>query len=1029
MLRAPLYLRDIVAKFVRTGSGAAMRASSIVPLCVSAFSCLAPGAAAAPADPEVLPFEASAPDRAWRAHNSRVTVAKDGAGGAVWRWEIPGAQEATLWVDEDAPFHDAMGGYQRFLYEIRFAEGQIDWLFPRAAGLLPPPDHVLPAEWNMFYFTSPHQTWISVQQVFRDPSWNPGSLNFPEGAVKDRARFLGFTCLPRTSTCAIELRRCRLVRDRIRVQRPYLTDPPGWPLPEADRDGGTRRRTAFFVKSVFDKPVRVTTAVRSRHEWFEVRAEPAEASLAPGQTARIDVVTALGAAARGRVPPMAEETAVVEFIPDGHDEAAYRAETFCAAPFPPGFRRQAVLSASEVADLRAAGAKAVDAAADFWMRVPLAGETDIPGYVGMRILGVPHVCPTCKKERFTLSSRWREVRCADRSCGHAEVGTPEADAQWVATWSSIHGAGPSPAALGRAYLATGDEKYARKAIELLTLLGRRYGRLPWHHGRHPQGSDYGEPPGAEAWANGASARWGFTPTYGTSFMTQGLAEMHDLVAESPSWTAEERRLVHEGFWVPVVVELTKIVPGISNMNDIINRDLVLAGCATGDAAMLYRGAYSHTGVTARLRDIAPDGFSAEGAALNYHFAGMREWLPALALLSNAGAPLGEARGRALAALHMPLRRAALNGIAYCTGNSGIAWHGVDPGHEAFDLAEKVFSPEEWPRKRGYSKEPALFPDAGWAVLRAGDTAETQIVVNLDYGRSHFHGDLDRMNLGLQAFGVPLSADPGSSYNFNSGAKDGPAAGSIDGPFVHNTVVVDAKNQLLGAGRLVSWQTGPRAQAVCAEVTGIYPGVTWRRAAVLVRGALVVVDDLRADEAHRYEAAWHHMGAFAAAEGCRFADLAAPLGSGLRRAEGGGASAITLRASADESAAQAGAYAKLLSPRAVEGAPVVVEWEREGVRLRLWQPAAPGRLAYDAVTGICWGDQVGAPVHGLYARQEGKTARFVAVFEPYRTDRVVKAVESSEDAGKTAVALTFTDGQAFRVVFDASAEGDAAVGVR
>lgn len=968
---------------------------------LTGLSFLALRAAAAPAIPDAIRFEEAPPDTVWRAHGGRVTAAKDDAGGVVWRWEIAGGQEATLWVSEDAPFHAVLNAYPRFLYEIRFAEGQIDWLFPRAAGLMPPPDDALPAEWNQFYFTTPHQVWIPVQQVMADPSWNPGALKLAEGAVKDRARFLGFTCLPKTSPCAIELRRCRLVRDRVRVQRSYLTDPPGWPLIEEAAGGGMRYRTPFFVKNVSERPVKVAAAVRSAPAGFEVRAEPAEAEIGPARTARFDAVAALPVERRGRGAASSLESAVVDFVPDGDAALAYRAETFCADPFPPGFRRQVVLSAAQVAELRAA--KPADPAIGFWMGVPLADETAIPGYVGMRILGVPYRCPKCRQENLVLSSRWREVRCPARSCGHTEAGTAEADAHWVASWASIHGAGPSPVALGRAYLAAGDETYARKAIDLLTLLARHYGKLPWHHGRHPKGSDYGEPPGPEAWANGASARWGFTPTYGTSFMTQGLAELHNLVCESPSWTDEERRLVHDAFWVPVAMELTKIVPGLSNMNDIINRDLILAGYATGDANLLGRGAVFHTGVLARLRDISPDGFSGEGAPLNYHYAGMREWLPALGLLVNGGAPLGDIRGRALAALRMPLLRAGLNGLTYCTGNSGIAWHGVDRDHESYLLAEQIFSPQEWPRKREFGRDPVLFPDAGWAVLRAGDTVETQVLVNVDYGRSHFHGDLDRMNVGLQAFGVPLSADPGSAYNFNSGAKDGPAAGSIDGPFVHNTVVVDAKNQLLGAGRLVSWQTGPSVQAVGAEIAGIYPGVTWRRSVALARGVVVVVDDLRSDRAHRYELAWHHMGAFAPAEGCRLADLRAPLGEG--------------------------AYAKLLNPRRVEGATVAVEWENGGSRVRLWQPPSQDALAYVATTGICWDDLTGAPVQGLYARREGKVARFVTVLEPYRTNRVVKAVGSSEDAGKTAVALTFTDGQALRIVFDASAEGDGAVEAR
>src|SRR5204862_6356382 len=169
------------------------------------------------------------------------------------------------------------------------------------------------------------------------------------------------------------------------------------------------------------------------------------------------------------------------------------------------------------------------------------------------------------------------------------------------------------------------------------------------------------PASPEAMTNGASARWGNAPSYGTNFMVQGLAMMHNMVAESPTWTDATRKSVHEGFWVPVATELMKITPGISNMNDIINRDLILAGFATGDANMIYRGTLYPTGLVGRMHDISPDGFSDEGSALNYHLAAMREWLPSIGLVSNSGLPFAGITDRAAAALKMSLARASLNG--------------------------------------------------------------------------------------------------------------------------------------------------------------------------------------------------------------------------------------------------------------------------------------------------------------------------------------------------------------------------------
>src|SRR5439155_15933414 len=169
-------------------------------------------------------------------------------------------------------------------------------------------------------------------------------------------------------------------------------------------------------------------------------------------------------------------------------------------------------------------------------------------------------------------------------------------------------------------------------------------------------------------------------------MVQGLATMHNMVVDSPSWTDADRAAVHDHFWVPVVTEMIKITPGISNMNDIINRDLILAGFSTGDANMLYRGILHPMGIASRMKDIEPDGFSDEGSALNYHLAAMNEWFPSIKLLSTSGLSFGNISERAIAALKMPLLRADLTGLAYCTGNSGTAYFGVSLDHPNFLLA-------------------------------------------------------------------------------------------------------------------------------------------------------------------------------------------------------------------------------------------------------------------------------------------------------------------------------------------------------
>ena len=74
----------------------------------------------------------------------------------------------------------------------------------------------------------------------------------PNDVQMDRQRMLGFACLPKTQSCVVELKNVRLVSDRIRVNKPYLTRPIGWPV---------AGRTPYQIKNLSDKAVKVTAKI------------------------------------------------------------------------------------------------------------------------------------------------------------------------------------------------------------------------------------------------------------------------------------------------------------------------------------------------------------------------------------------------------------------------------------------------------------------------------------------------------------------------------------------------------------------------------------------------------------------------------------------------------------------------------------------------------------------------------------------------------------------------------------------------
>src|SRR5205807_2485688 len=132
---------------------------------------------------------------------------------------------------------------------------------------------------------------------------------------------------------------------------------------------------------------------------------------------------------------LAEETAIVDFVPDGQRDFAYRTETFCTVPLPADAKRLVIYTSDEIAAIKRQ--PAADTAANFWMGVDLTKEDDIPHGVGhMVVYGIPAQCPECKKANLQVTNEWLTVKCPN--CGHTEHHTQVADGTWIATWSEIH---------------------------------------------------------------------------------------------------------------------------------------------------------------------------------------------------------------------------------------------------------------------------------------------------------------------------------------------------------------------------------------------------------------------------------------------------------------------------------------------------------------------------------------------------------------------------------------------------------------
>ncbi|MEA3510560.1 MAG: alginate lyase family protein, partial [Actinomycetota bacterium] len=150
----------------------------------------------------------------------------------------------------------------------------------------------------------------------------------------------------------------------------------------------------------------------------------------------------------------------------------------------------------------------------------------------------------------------------------------------------------------------------------------------------------------------------------------------------------------------------------------------------------------------------------------------------------------------------------------------------------------------------------LFPEAGTAVLRSGfGTAETygretHIVFDVGPYRTN-HSQLDALSVNVHAAGITIFPDSGL-FTYEPGAD----FDYFHGTAAHNTVLVDGEDQIEGAaeaglsrvGDGWSYQSGSHE---------LYPGVSHRRAVVLIgKDLIVVVDSLDAVQPHDFAQLWH-----------------------------------------------------------------------------------------------------------------------------------------------------------------------------
>jgi len=452
-----------------------------------------------------------------------------------------------------------------------------------------------------------------------------------------------------------------------------------------------------------------------------------------------------------------------------------------------------------------------------------------------------------------------------------------------------------------------------------------------------------------------------------------------------------------------------------------------------DAHLVHLAALRDCGIVSRLKDIDEDGFSSEGRPLNYHHAAADEYLPSVTHIENSGLQIDYGKERILAAIRMPYYRAALTGIVPNAGDCGRGQR-VGPSRLA-DVLAGIAPEEKWladvgrastlcaklqryrtkakPDRDRWRKlldmEPRLFREAGLAILRRGDTPESQVMLTLDYGRSVFHGAMDRNQITLVAFGKAFTQGPGTLYNAGRGGikyTEDPRLKSFNDGRVslgHNVVTVDQQNQLSCVGKLLAWSDRAAYQVAVSMVDGIGPGVRHTRGVVLTDGVILVFDRVRSATVHSYDLVYHNFGELSIADGWSAAPPEKPLGT-------------------------TGNYDNVVDPKELAGRsllratwdltrqyphwrakPKIDESKLPPIHLGFWRLPVEGSRIYTGATGLnnhntgIMSERTPTVIHRVRAREED----WVTVLEPYQQEPRVVAVEAGKDRR---VIVTLRDGK-------------------
>jgi len=415
--------------------------------------------------------------------------------------------------------------------------------------------------------------------------------------------------------------------------------------------------------------------------------------------------------------------------------------------------------------------------------------------------------------------------------------------------------------LALAYRLTGTLSYAEQAAQILLAYADAYSSYPLHD------------------INGGDAQSGarvHAQTLGEAIWLVPMAWAYDLIADTPALTATQRAHIEQDLLQAAVATIERNPMGTSNWQSWHNAGVGAVGFALEDPVLASRAIRDpdHGFDYQMEASVDADGFWYEGS-WSYHFFALTAHRYLAEMAARAGLDLYA--GPSLRAMfEVPLGFAMPDWTLppfNDSGNVSLIDQGglyesayrrygdarftavLDPYARGRDAL--FWGVEALPDPARLDLQSALFPAAGYAVLRGQGTAGP-VYVALDYGpHGGWHGHYDKLGFVLYARDMVMGVDPGTqSYG-------APTHNTWDKVTVaHNTVVVDGQTQAEATGTLHRFAALPGLAMASADAGEAYTITDLLRTLIVAPDYVLDHFHVRATDEVTHDVDWvyHNFGA-------------------------------------------------------------------------------------------------------------------------------------------------------------------------